>query len=134
MSNESGSERFISAFITHNSCNPLNDVLVLLYGIDGLHLGILLSNVLLQRLRAPNMSLLIVYIYCLLQRPNEFNSRLIEGILFQQYVIDEYYKVDSKRLQYLSENQSALRAADYASLGEQLADSGSSEYELDAAR
>lgn len=74
------------------------------------------------------------YAYELFQRANRLNSSLWGGRLFEQYVVDQFCKVEFERLHYLRRNHVSLRAVDYTSLCEQLEDLGNTENVVDAVR
>lgn len=80
------------------------------------------------------MSPFMFFAYHLFQRPNQFNTILCRGRLFQQYVVYQLCKVDSESLEYLHHNQISLRAADGTSLCEQPGDPGTTKNEVDAER
>ncbi|CDF33021.1 unnamed protein product [Chondrus crispus] len=54
--------------------------------------------------------------------------------LFQQYLVDQFCKVEAEWLSYLRHNQTQLGAADYTSLRDSLGDSRRAEDEADAVR
>ena len=56
------------------------------------------------------------YAFHLMQRPNSFNILLRSGRLFQQYVVDQYAKVEHLRLNYIQQNQQNLHAELYQGL------------------
>jgi hypothetical protein len=56
------------------------------------------------------------YAYRLFTRPNDFCYLHKAGRLFQQYVVDQYAKIEEQRLRYQRSHQSDLRAELYAGL------------------
>lgn len=128
---ENGSDQFDTIPIIHRSCDPLSDVQFLPQGTNERHLGLQLYSSSPSRLHSTRMALLMIYAYQLFQRPNQFNTILQGGRLFQQFVVDQFQKVESESLEYLRHNQVSLRGADYFLLCEQLGDSGSTENEVD---
>lgn len=85
-----------------------------------------------SRLRNLRMRPLIYFTYQFFQRPNQFNTILRGGRLFQQCVVDQFCEVEFERLQHLRQNQGSLRTADYTSLCEQLRDPRKTENKVDA--
>lgn len=60
------------------------------------------------------MSLVMFYTYRGFQGPTKLNNIRRGGHLFHQYLVGQYCKIESKRLQYIRKNQTELRAARYA--------------------
>lgn len=85
-------------------------------------------------LLASKIVILMLYAYRSFQRHNALNTIFRVCRLFQQYVADQYFKVESDLLQYLHQNLTALHAADYILLCEQHADSDIVESEFNANR
>lgn len=56
------------------------------------------------------------YRYRLMTRPNQESLIHYGGRLFQQYVVDQYAKIENQRLTYLRLNQKKLRAELYQGL------------------
>ena len=56
-----------------------------------------------------------------MQRNNYFNARLMAGKLTQQYIVDQYVKIESQRLKFIRGNQNTLRVELYSGLMDQLA-------------
>lgn len=56
------------------------------------------------RRQNPRISLLMYYAYQIFQRTNEFHNILRGGRLFQQFVLDQFCKIESERLQYLQQS------------------------------
>ncbi|CDF37706.1 ATP dependant DNA helicase PIF1 [Chondrus crispus] len=77
---------------------------------------------------------MMFYRWHLFERAGEFIMILHAARLFQQYLVDQFCKVEAERLSYLRHNQTKLRAADYTSLRDSLGDSGRAEDEADAVR
>ncbi|CDF41007.1 ATP dpendant DNA helicase [Chondrus crispus] len=77
---------------------------------------------------------MMYYGWHLFERSGEFSTILHAARLFQQYLVDQFCKVEAERLSYLRHNQTQLRAADYTSLRDSLGDSRRAEDEADAVR
>lgn len=120
---QTGSERFDTVPITDRLYGHLTYIYFLPLEMGGKHPSLPLSCATSKRQRASEMFLSMFYAYQLSQCPNQLNTLLCGGRLFQQYVENQYYKEKSKRLKYLKCNQTALRASDYTLNCEQLEDS-----------
>ena len=51
-----------------------------------------------------------------MERHNNYNLLLRYGMLFNQYVVDQYAKIESERLAITRSNQTKLRAESYVHL------------------
>ncbi|XP_050908754.1 uncharacterized protein LOC127122459 [Lathyrus oleraceus] len=60
------------------------------------------------------------YSYMLQIRPNDQSMLLNVGRLLQQYVVDNYVKIESRRLRWIKEHQSDIRAEFYQGLQDAL--------------
>lgn len=130
--NSNGNEVLDPISVTHRSYDPLSYALLFPDGRDGWHpeLRFFADG---QR-RHTKVTPLMFYSWQLFQRPSEFSTILHASRLFQQYLVDQYYKVECERMSYLRANQTNLRASDYTSLRDSLGDSGRGEDEADAVR
>ncbi len=94
---------------THAMYDPLQYVLFHPYGTIGWNLQCRKSN-------GKVVTALDFYNYRLMVRKNEFNILHYGGRLFQQYVVDQYAKIDQCRLNFLKHNQKKIRADLYCGL------------------
>ena len=46
-------------------------------------------------------------------RPDTFNAFLLGRILFQQWIVDSYIKLERDRIEYIRNNQKQLRIESY---------------------
>ncbi|XP_050357851.1 uncharacterized protein LOC126778406 [Nymphalis io] len=60
------------------------------------------------------------YCYRIMTRRNNFNTLLRYGMLTNQYLVDQYAKIESQRLAYIRNNQTKLRAENYVHLQDAL--------------
>ncbi|XP_019457773.1 PREDICTED: uncharacterized protein LOC109358151 [Lupinus angustifolius] len=60
------------------------------------------------------------YSYMLQIRPNDQSLLLRSGRLLQQYVVDNYVKVEARRLRWIRQNQNNIRAEVYQGLQDAL--------------
>jgi len=130
--NSNGNEVLDSVNIGHRSYDPLSYVLINPYGRDGWHMELRISEE--TSGRRNKLSPLMFYAYQLFPRTNEYSLLLRAERLFQQYVVDQFCKVESERLSFIRHNQSKLRAEDYTTLRDLLGDSGMLEDEHDMVR
>ena len=92
---------------THPSYDPLHYVLLFSRGDDGWHINIPLIGS-SRRTRVTPMQF---YSYRLQIRDGDWLQHA--GRLYQQYMVDQYAKMEQERLNYLRLNQSTLRAEMY---------------------
>ena len=92
---------------THPSYDPLHYVLLFPRGDDGWHINIPLIGS-QKRIRVTTMQF---YSYRLQIRDGDWIQ--YAGRLYQQYIVDQYAKIEQERLNYLRMNQSTLRAEMY---------------------
>ncbi|GBC08228.1 hypothetical protein RclHR1_00080005 [Rhizophagus clarus] len=93
---------------THPSYDPLHYVLLFPKGDDGWHINIPLNNGTSKRNRVTPMQF---YSYRLQIRDGDWLQ--YAGRLYQQYIVDQYAKIEQERLNYLRLNQSTLRTEMY---------------------
>lgn len=96
----------------HASYDPLMYVLMFPYGTPGWHDGVLQANggrrVTMKQFAAHRL---------MIRRTNmETNPLHLCGRLFQQYIVDQYAKIETNNLHFVRNNQSALRADSYTNL------------------
>ncbi len=94
---------------THSMYDPLQYVLLHPYASFGWNLDIRHSN-------GKKVSPLEFYCYQLMVRANQFNPLHHGGKLFQQYVVDQYAKIDQCRLNFFKFNQKKIRGDLYSGL------------------
>jgi hypothetical protein len=92
---------------THPSYDPLHYVLLFPKGDDGWHINIPLKES-QKRIRITPMQF---YSYRLQIRDGNWIQ--YAGRLYQQYIVDQYAKIEQERLNYLRQNQTTLRAEMY---------------------
>ena len=86
----------------HRSYDPLQYPLLFPYGTDGWHLNFQGSF----GHKKPSANQFVKY--KIITRPN--NHLLDFGKIFQQYLVDQYAKIELKRLRFIRDNQTQLRA------------------------
>lgn len=115
-----GFECFSTNPVTHRSYDLLSYMLLLPHGTDCWFFELRLQSSSASRRQTRRMAMLMFYAYEIFQRPNQSNTILRGGRSFQQYIVDQFCKVNSERLEYLRHNQVPFRSTDYKSLCEQL--------------
>ncbi|CDF38585.1 ATP dependant DNA helicase [Chondrus crispus] len=118
--------------VSHRAYDPLSYVLLFPNGRDGWYPELRFSSD--DDGRYTKITPMMYYGWHLFERAGEFSTILHAARLFQQYLVDQFCKVEAERLSYLRHNQTQLRAADYTSLRDSLGDSGRAEDEADAVR
>src|SRR3990170_7150158 len=91
----------------HPSYDPLHYILLFPNGDDGWHLDISLAET-AKRERVTTMQF---YSYRLQIRNEDWLQKA--GRLYQQYIVDQYAKIEQNRLNYLRLNQTSLRIEMY---------------------
>ncbi|CDF36294.1 unnamed protein product [Chondrus crispus] len=127
-----GNEVLDPISVSHRAYDPLSYVLLFPNGRDGWYPELRFSSV--QDGRRTKITPMMYYGWHLFERSGEFSTILHAAPLFQQYLVDQFCKVEAERLSYLRHNQTQLRAADYTSLRDSLGDSRRAEDETDAVR
>jgi PIF1-like helicase/Helitron helicase-like domain at N-terminus len=92
---------------THPSYDPLHYVLLFPRGDDGWHINIPL----IESLKRKKVTPMQFYSYRLQIRNGDWLQ--YAGRLYQQYIVDQYAKIEQERLNYLKLNQSTLRTEMY---------------------
>ena len=82
--------------------DPLAYPLILPYGSPGWHHGLTKND-------GKRMTMLDYYCYRLQMRVGETNPLLCGGRVFQQYIVDQWTKIEQNNLSFLKNNQSKLR-------------------------
>ena len=95
----------------HKCYDPCSYPLLLPYGTDGWHPGMRLTNGKQLTLRQKCAFDLMIR-----EENRESNPLHLGGRLLQQYVTDQYCKIEGNRLDYIRQNQDAIRAEKYSSL------------------
>lgn len=104
----------------HRSYDSLQYPLIFCYGEDGYQINIPQKDAQSGALLGKSVSCMSFYCYRLMVRENDFNSILRYRMLLNQYVVDQYAKIESERLSYLKNNQKKLRAESYIHLKDAL--------------
>ncbi|CDF39624.1 Helicase-like protein [Chondrus crispus] len=118
--------------VSHRAYDPLSYVLLFPNGRDGWYPELRFFSD--DDGRRTKITPMMYYGWHLFERAGEFSTILHAARLFQQYLVDQFCKVEAERLSYLRHNQTQLRAADYTSLRDSPGDSGRAEDEADAVR
>ena len=92
---------------THPSYDPLHYVLLFPKGDDGWHIDISL----IESSKRKRVTPMQFYSYRLQIRDGDWLQHA--GHLYQQYIVDQYAKMEQERLNYLKLNQSTLRSEMY---------------------
>lgn len=100
----------------HGSYDPLQYVLLFPHGDYGFQLG-------MERTNGKRLSSTDYYRYRLMEREGESNYIQKSGRLYQQYIVDQYAKIEINNLNYYRNNQTQLRAELYQGI----VDAGNSE-------
>ena len=117
---------------SHRAYDPLSYVLLFPNSRDGWYPELRFSSA--EDGRRTKITPMMYYGWHLFERAGAFSTILHAARLFQQYLVDQFCKVEAERLSYLRHNQTQLRAADYTALRDSLGDSGRAEDEADAVR
>ncbi|GKC42571.1 ATP-dependent DNA helicase PIF1, partial [Tanacetum coccineum] len=101
----------------HPSYMALQYPLLFPYGEDGFHEKIPYhSNAGTRKTKRGYITMKEYYSYIIQQRPNQGNTLLKGGRLFQQYLVDAYTAVEEQRLKWTRHNQDTLRVDLYHNL------------------
>ncbi|CDF33589.1 Putativ ATP dependant DNA helicase [Chondrus crispus] len=130
--NSNGNEVLDPISVSHRAYDPLSYVLLFPNGRDRWYPELRFSSD--DDGRRTKITPIMYYGWHLFERAGEFSTILHAARLFQQYLVDQFCKVEAERLSYLRHNQTQLRAADYTSLRDSLGDSSRAEDEADAVR
>ena len=95
----------------HRSYDALHYVLLLPFGEDGFQPGLPLINV-----KTGHISVMQFYSYHLQVRGKELNMLLMAHRLSQQYITDQYAKIERARLTWINQNQKTIKAEKYKGL------------------
>ena len=93
----------------HRSYDPLHYVMLFPYGNDGFQLG-------LRKTNNRTLTALDYYSYRLQSREGEWNTIMKSRRLMQQYAVDQFAKIEGSRLDWVRNNQRAIRAEKYSGL------------------
>ena len=125
----------------HRSYDPLQYPLIHAYGQDGYSLGLPVTKIRAskakdqedsdtppQEQKPKTITCLSFYAYRLMVREGQFNCLQRYFDLFQQYLVDQFAKVESERLCWVRTHQKELRSESYSHLKDALsADKDASE-------
>ncbi|UYV67668.1 hypothetical protein LAZ67_5001525, partial [Cordylochernes scorpioides] len=109
---------------THRSYDALQYPILFPRGEDGYHLELYQVHPITGAVTMKKVSCMDFYAYRIMIRAQESNHILKCRQLFQQFIVDMYAKVESKRLNYIRFNQSKLRADQYIHLRDAIANDG----------
>ncbi|XP_045455771.1 uncharacterized protein LOC123665525 [Melitaea cinxia] len=104
----------------HRSYDSLQYPLMFCRGEDGYTIDILQVNPSTGDRVQKKVSCMNYYCYRLMERHNHYNVLLRYGMLLNQYVVDQYAKLESERLAFIRNNQTQLRAENYIHLQDAL--------------
>ena len=104
----------------HRSYDTLQYPLILCRGEDGYSINICQSDPVSGAPLPKTVSCMNYYCYRIMLRNNYFNPLLRYGMLLNQYLVDQYAKIESERLAYIRNNQTKLRAENYVHLQDAL--------------
>ncbi|KAK6791662.1 hypothetical protein RDI58_010743 [Solanum bulbocastanum] len=90
--------------------------LIYLFGEDGYRLGINSADVINKTYKPQRLSVRELYCFRIQQRLNEGQTLLLAGRLLQQYIVDDYMKIEEERFCYIWNNQTKLRVDLYFGL------------------
>ena len=99
----------------HKAYDPTAYVLILPHGDDGYSIPPKLKG------NGRQMSINDFYVYHLMVRPLSFNAIHRCGRLLQEYLCDQYSKIEGARLRYIRSNQDKLRVEQYSGLQDHIA-------------
>jgi hypothetical protein len=89
-------------------------------GEDGYSIDIPQVNPVTRDPVQKKVSCMNYYCYRIMERYNHSNALLMYGMLLNQYVVDQYAKIESERLAFIRNNQTKLRAENYVHLQDAL--------------
>ena len=98
----------------HIGYDPLQYPLLFPYGTDGWHVNLKLQN-------GRKLTAMVYYCYHIMVRQT-VSVLLCAKWLFQQYLVDAYCKIETRRLQFLRCEQTSLRADCYHDLPDAILD------------
>lgn len=107
-----GGVRRISSL--HPSYDPLHYVLMFPYGDEGWAIGIHHTSITLNQSLNSMVTVMEFYSFRLMLRRDSYIHSF--GKLFQQYIVDQYAKMEEQRLMFIRYNQTQLRADLYQGL------------------
>ena len=99
----------------HKAYDATAYVLILPHGDNGFHLPAPVKE------NRRNLSINDFYIFHLMVRQDSFNALHRCGRLFQEYLCDQYSKIEGARLKFLRDNQDQLRVEQYSGLQDHVA-------------
>ncbi|GBP39033.1 hypothetical protein EVAR_89255_1 [Eumeta japonica] len=104
----------------HRSYDSLQYPLMLCRGENGYAINISQVDPIGGTPLRKTVSCMNYYCYRIMTRRNNFNTLLRYGMLTNQYLVDQYAKIESERLAYIRNNQTKLRAENYVHLQDAL--------------
>ncbi|XP_060881727.1 uncharacterized protein LOC132953221 [Metopolophium dirhodum] len=104
----------------HRSYDSLQYPLMFPYGEDGYSIDIPQVDPVTRVPTQKKVSCMNYYCYRIMERQNNSNHLLRYGMLFNQYIVDQYAKIESERLAFIRHNQKTLRAESYIHLQDAL--------------
>lgn len=100
----------------HRSYDALQYPLMFSHGEDGYSIGISQRDPNTKLPLKKTVSAASFYSYHIMIREGEENYLLYFGALFSQYIVDQYAKIETERLNFIRYNQAKLRAESYIHL------------------
>lgn len=104
----------------HRSYDSLQYPLMLCRGEDGYAINVSQVDAITGAPLRKTVSCMNYYCYRIMTRRNNFNPLIRYGVLTNQYLVDQYAKIESERLAYIRNNQTKLRAENYIHLQDAL--------------
>ena len=104
----------------HRSYDSLQYPLMLCRGEDGYFIDIPQIDPNTGAKKRKTVSCMSYYCYRIMERQHNFNVLLRYGMLLNQYLVDQYAKIESERLAFIRNNQTKLRTENYVHLQDAL--------------
>ena len=112
--NSNGNEVLDPISVSHLAYDPLSYVLLFPNRRNGWYPELRFSSA--DDGRRTKITPMMYYGWNSFERAGEFSTILHAARLLQQYLVDQFCKVEAERLSYLRHNQTQLREADYTAL------------------
>lgn len=132
--NDDGNDVLATISVVHSAYDSLRYVLLLYNGKDGDHLSRRCQLTSARQNEGKKTALLMFYAHQPFQSTDRFNTILPGGRVLQRYIVEQYRKLESKRLKHLLNIWQKLPASSYTALCDVLEDFGNNEDETDAIR
>ncbi|GFV91224.1 ATP-dependent DNA helicase [Trichonephila clavipes] len=117
-------DQLIKVGETHRCYDALQYPIIFWDGADGYHFNVKMVNPVNGAEINKKYSAMNFYAYRLVIRKNEDNYILKYRLLFHQYIVDMYVKIETERLLFLRLNQTKLRYEEYIHLRDAVVNEG----------